>query len=74
MGLDDENLKYIGSNLSDCEDACNARGCHVIVWHISDEHCHVLSGSVSHVDYVATLTASSHYTTCVLVPEQVERS
>eukprot|EP00966_Prymnesium_polylepis_P119708 2766540-Prymnesium_polylepis.1 len=51
MGLSDTNLKYVGSSVSDCQNECNVRGCPVVVWHVSDEHCHVLSGHVLHGDY-----------------------
>jgi len=70
MGLHDSDLKYVGSARSDCENQCNVRGCPVIVWHATDEHCHVLSGSLSHDDFVASLTTDHDRSTCMLVPER----
>ena len=69
MNLTDDDLKYVGSKLSACENECNARGCPVVVWHASDEHCHVLSGSVSHEDFVSSLQKAADYTACMLVPK-----
>ena len=67
MGLEDDDLSYVGPSMSDCENECNSRGCPVIVWHETDQHCHALFGNVTHDAFVASLTADPDHSTCILV-------
>ena len=70
VGLEDADLRYVGSGIADCQNECNARaGCTVIVWYAADEHCRVLSGAATHDAYLTSLVADPGRSTCLLVAE-----
>lgn len=68
MGLNDHDLEYVGAEITDCKGRCDGKNCKVIVWHSSVQHCHTLSGAVTHDDFVASLTTSSDYSACFFNP------
>lgn len=61
----DTNKKATGADISSCESVCEQiSNCNAIYWHKTDLHCHVLTGSFSHDDWTASLSADSDRDSC----------
>ena len=59
------------STLEKCEGACVAtKGCAVVEWHVSDKHCHTLTGTITHDAFVTSLSADRDHDSCMLVKAQ----
>ena len=54
--------------IADCRGKCNAlKGCVAVNWHKGDLHCHVLTGSVTSDQFMASLQKQETTTACMLV-------
>jgi len=63
----DTNLKSTGSDITSCEKRCEeTAGCGAVLWHSTDSHCHVLTGSFSHDDFLAELKSDGSHDACYL--------
>jgi len=61
----DTNLKHTGDDRSTCTGACDAMsGCVAVYWHKTDNHCHVLTGSIKLSDWESELSSNSDYDSC----------
>merc|ERR1712216_303261 len=72
----DHDIVSKGQTQQSCELACNGvNGCATVNWHEAPtNHCHVLTGNVSHAEFMKHLTPASKepdlYTACILVAKQ----
>ena len=39
----------------------------MVNWHVSEKHCHTMSGAVNHTEYMTSLKVEAGHTTCMLV-------
>ena len=69
LKLKDVDMTHGFKSLVDCEDKCNGiSGCIAINWHESDLHCHVLSGTTTHEQFMKALTKGAKTATaCMLI-------
>lgn len=64
-GLKDHD-SYQAVSLAQCKETClETPGCHVVVYHDTDQHCHTLSGKVSRAKYEASLQFDGEHHTCI---------
>eukprot|EP01048_Picozoa_sp_COSAG05_P018584 COSAG05_NODE_2741_length_2705_cov_1.798542_2_plen_474_part_01 len=57
-------------SVTDCESTCNAmKGCIAVNWHGNDLHCHVLSGTTTHAEFVNALSKGANYTNACMRTE-----
>jgi tartrate-resistant acid phosphatase type 5 len=61
----DKDLKGTGSDITSCEQRCEqTTGCGAVLWHRTDSHCHILTGSFSYDDFVSKLKSDSDHDAC----------
>jgi len=66
----DTNLKGTGSDITSCEKRCRAmKFCKAALWHKTDKHCHIFTGSFSHDEFISKLTKDDTHDSCFFVPD-----
>ena len=64
----DQDLKATGADITSCEKRClDTDTCKAVMWHKSDSHCHIFTGSYSHDDFVSSLSKSKSHDSCYFV-------
>ncbi len=69
-GVINIDMTYGFTSIDDCTGTCNSiQQCGVINWHDNDLHCHIVTGNVTHDEFISSLQPSSlPYTACIRVP------
>jgi len=63
----DTDLKSTGSDISSCEKRCLAKDtCKAVMWHKTDKHCHIFTGSFSHDEFLSALKSDGERDSCFL--------
>ncbi len=70
----DVDLTQGFNSTENCTSRCNGiKGCIVVNWHTDDLHCHVLSGNITHNDFLNSLREEPDSIACMLVPAPRDR-
>jgi hypothetical protein len=71
LKLSDRDLTQDFKSIADCEGTCNAmKSCIAVNWHESDMHCHVLSGTTTHAEFIKALSkGDKSETACMRVKQ-----
>ena len=68
LKLKDKDIKCCLTDVKDCTNRCmKTSGCIAVNWHTNDDHCHVLTGSTTHDQFVSALHQKSASTACMMV-------
>lgn len=54
-------------SLTECQGLGSSKKSAAVMFHNSDGHCHLLSGTVSPADFAAALSAKADYASCAFV-------
>ena len=68
LKLGDKDITCCFTDVKDCTHRCmKTADCIAVNWHTKDDHCHVLTGSITHDKFVSALRASDSFTACMMV-------
>merc|ERR1719498_203796 len=69
----DTDLQKTGSDISSCQQRCiSTQDCKAVMWHKTDNHCHIFTGSFSHDDFASSLKSEKEHESCFLASSASE--